>query len=66
MWDQILEQFKDDAEALMVIHGGSEGMKKKEVMQQGLTENQYRAAVKRIRMKLLSSTNGGRRDDHDG
>jgi len=50
----------------MVIHGGSEGMKKKEVMQQGLTENQYRAAVKRIRMKLLSSTNGGRRDDHDG
>jgi hypothetical protein len=49
----------DDPEARLVLHGWSEGMKKKEIMQRGLSENQYRAAVKRIRMKLLTPTNGG-------
>lgn len=57
--NRIFVQFTDDPEALLVLQGCSEGMKKKEIMQRGLNENQYRAAVKRIRMKLLPPTNGG-------
>ena len=57
--NRIFVRFMDDPEALLVLQGWSEGMKKKEIMQRGLSENQYRAAVKRIRMKLLTPTNGG-------
>jgi hypothetical protein len=57
--NRIFGQFEDDPEALSVLQGWSEGMKKKEIMQRGLSENQYRAAVKRIRMTLLGPTNGG-------
>ena len=55
----LLELFKADPRALLVLQFWSEGMTKKEIMQQGLSENEYRAAVKRIRMKLLGPTNGG-------
>jgi CheY-like chemotaxis protein len=57
--NRMFVQFMDDPEARLVLQGWSEGMKKKEIMQRGLSENQYRAAVKRIRMKLLPPTNGG-------
>ena len=64
----VLGQFKDDQEALLVLQGWSEGMKRNEIMQEhGLNEKQYRATVKRIRMKLLSPTNGGGGGEkHDG
>jgi hypothetical protein len=53
--NRIFGRFQDDPEALLVLQGWSEGIKKKEIMQEhGLSENQYRAAVKRIRMKLLT------------
>jgi CheY-like chemotaxis protein len=53
--NRIFGRFQDDPEALLVLQGWSEGIKKKEIMQEhGLSENQHRAAVKRIRMKLLT------------
>jgi CheY-like chemotaxis protein len=55
-----LERFKDDPKARLVLQVWSEGMTRKEIMQEGLSENEYRAAVKRIRMKLLTPPNGGR------
>jgi CheY-like chemotaxis protein len=58
----ILGQFKDDPEATSVLLGWSEGMKRSAITQEGLSENQYRATVKRIRIKLMSPTNGGRRE----
>ncbi len=65
--NRILRIFKDDPEAMWVLQGWSEGMKRNEIMQEGLSENQYRATVKRIRMKLLSPTNGGGGGEkHDG
>jgi CheY-like chemotaxis protein len=66
-FNRILGQFKDDSEAMVVLQGWSEGMKRNEITQEGLSENQYRAAVKRIRMKLLSRPNGrGGGEEHDG
>ena len=63
----ILGQFKDDPEAMLVLQGWSEGMKRNEITQEGVSENQYRATVRRIRMKLLSPTNGGGGGEkHDG
>jgi CheY-like chemotaxis protein len=65
--NRILGQFKDDPEATLVLLGWSEGMKRNEITTEGLSENQYRATVKRIRIKLLSPTNGGRGGKkHDG
>jgi CheY-like chemotaxis protein len=59
-FNRILGMFKDDPEAVLVLQSWSEGMKRNQIMQEhGLSEKQYRAAVKRIRMKLLSPTNGG-------
>jgi CheY-like chemotaxis protein len=68
---QIVETFatfKNDIEATQVLQGWFDGLEKNEIMQKyGLSENQYRAAVKRIRMRLLSPTNGGRGGEkHDG
>jgi len=64
--NRIFVQFMDDPETLLVLQGWSEGMTKNEIMQRGLSENQYRAAVKRIRMKLLTPTNvGGGGEKHD-
>jgi hypothetical protein len=64
--NRILRMFKEDLEATSVLQGWSEGMKRNEIMQEGLSENQYRATVKRIRMKLLSPTNNGGGEKHDG
>jgi CheY-like chemotaxis protein len=64
--DQIRGMFKDDPKAMSVLNGWLEGMRRNEVTQEGLTENQYRSAVRRIRMKLLSPTNGaGKEENHD-
>jgi CheY-like chemotaxis protein len=58
--DGMFRDFKDDKEATFVLEGGSEGMKKHEIMQKyELTEKQYDAATKRIRLKLLGPRNGG-------
>jgi hypothetical protein len=61
-------EFKDDTEATQVLRGWYDGLKKNGIMQKDeLSENQYRAAVKRIRMKLLGPTNGDRGGEtHDG
>ena len=65
--NRILRIFKDDPEAMWVLQGWSEGMKRNEITKEGLSENQYRATVKRIRMKLLGPTNGGGGGEkHDG
>ncbi len=68
--EQIAEafaEFTDDMRATQVLQGWFDGLKKNGIMQKyGLSENQYRATVKRIRMKLLSPTNGGGGEKHDG
>ena len=66
--DRISETFNDNPITLFVARGLSEGLTKKEIMKEGgLSENEYRAAVKRIRMKLLSPPNGGDGGEkHDG
>jgi len=57
---KVFAAFVGDLESTQVIQGWFDGMKKNGIMQKyGLSENRYRAAVKRIRMKLLSPTNGG-------
>jgi CheY-like chemotaxis protein len=58
--NRIFGMFKDDPEAIFLLQGWSEGLKRNTIMQEhGLNEKQYRATVKRIRMKLPSPTNGG-------
>jgi len=64
-FNRVLGQFEDDLEAVLILRGWSEGLKKNEILEEGLTDNQYRAAVKRIRIKLLSPTNGKGREKHD-
>jgi CheY-like chemotaxis protein len=65
---EVFAEFADDVEATQVIQGWFDGLKKNGIIQKcGLSENRYRAAVKRIRMKLLSPTNGsGGGPKHDG
>jgi len=56
----MFRMFKEDKEATFVLEGGSEGMKKNEIMQKyELTEKQYDAATKRIRVKQWGPRNGG-------
>ena len=64
---KVFAEFVGDLESTQVIQGWFDGMKKNGIMQKyGLSENRYRAAVKRIRMKLLSPTNGsGGGQKHD-
>jgi CheY-like chemotaxis protein len=58
--DRILTMFQDDPEATQVLHGLLDGLKKNEIMPRyGLAEKKYAAAVKRIRVKVLSQRNGG-------
>lgn len=65
--ERMFRMFKDDKEATFVLKGGSEGMKKSEIMQKyELTEKQYDAATKRIRVKLLGPRNGGDGADKHG
>ena len=65
---EVFAEFADDVEATQVIQGWFDGLKKNGIIQKyALSENRYRAAVKRIRMKLLSPTNGsGGGQKHDG
>ena len=65
---EVFAEFKDDVEATQVIQGWFDGLKKNGIMQKyELSENRYRAAVKRIRMKLLSPINGREGGQkHDG
>jgi hypothetical protein len=65
--DQVLTMFKDDPEATQVLHGLMDGLKKNEIMPRyGLVEKQYAAAVKRIRVKVLSQKiGGGGAEKHD-
>jgi CheY-like chemotaxis protein len=64
-FNRTLERLKDDPAALLVLQGWSQGMNRNEILEEGLSENQYRAAVRRIRIKLLSPKNGGG-EKHDG
>jgi CheY-like chemotaxis protein len=58
--EKIFRMFKDDRDAILVLEGWSEGMKKIEVMQKyELTAKQYDAATKRIRAKTWGPRNGG-------
>jgi hypothetical protein len=45
----LLKMFQGDDEAILVIEGWVEGMSGPEIMELGLTKQQYEAAVKRIR-----------------
>jgi hypothetical protein len=63
---QIMEEFTDDPVATLVLQGWAEGLKRREILQQGLSGDQYRTAVRRIRKKLLGPTNGGGGKKHDG
>jgi CheY-like chemotaxis protein len=65
---EVFAVFEDDMEATQVIQGWFDGLKKNGIMQKhGFSENRYRAAVKRIRIKLLSPNNGGGGGEkHDG
>jgi hypothetical protein len=57
---RVLAMFKDDPEATQVLHGLIDGLRKNEIMPKyGLTKKEYMAAVKRIRLKVLSQSNGG-------
>lgn len=58
--DRVLAIFKDDPEAIQVLRGLLDGLKKNEIMlRYGLGEKQYAAAARRIRVKLLGPRNGG-------
>ena len=51
--DQILAIFKNDREAVAVVEGLLEGLKKNEIVQKyGLAQKRYEAVLKRIRMRL--------------
>jgi len=57
--DQVLGLFKDDSEALQLLLGLIDGLKKTEiVVRDGLDEKKYAAALRRIRLRLV-----GRRND---
>jgi len=64
--DRVLAMFKDDSEATRVLRALLDGLKKNEIKSRyGLDERKYAAAVKRIRVKLLSRRNcGGRGEKH--
>ena len=53
--------------ATQVLRGWLDGMKKNGMLEECESYREsYRAAVKRIRMKLLSPTNGREGEKHDG
>ncbi len=65
--NQIFAAFHDDKDATRVLQGWFDGLKPKEIRQKdGLDENKYAAAVKRIRTRLLSgrsACNGSKQHD---
>ena len=65
--DRVLTLFKDDPQATQVLHGLLDGLRKNEIMPRcGLTEKEYLAVVKRIRVRVLSQRNGGGSGDKHG
>jgi CheY-like chemotaxis protein len=64
--ERIFGMFYVDEHASLVLQGLSEDMKKNQIMKKyELTEKQYDAATKRIRLNLSSRRNGrGRGDEH--
>jgi CheY-like chemotaxis protein/DNA-directed RNA polymerase specialized sigma24 family protein len=53
IFDRLLGHFEDYPEDRSILQGLSEDMTKKQIVQEGgLSENQYRAALKRIRKKM--------------
>lgn len=57
--ERILKEFEDSPEAAQVLRALAQGKRKNHIMQEcGLTENQYKAAVRRIRVKLSRRDNG--------
>lgn len=62
--ERILSQFEGDAEAAQVLRGMVQGKRKNHIMQElGLKENEYKAALRRIRTKLSNGSGRGG-DDH--
>lgn len=56
--ERILVLFEDDREALLLLQGLIDGLKKTEIMSRhGLDEKKYAAALRRIRLKLLDGRN---------
>lgn len=56
--DRVLVLFEDDPEALQLLQGLMDGLKKTEIMSRdGLDEKKYAAALRRIRLKLLDGRN---------
>jgi len=60
--DRVVELLQDSPQAAQVLRGLMEHLKKTEIMSKyGLDEKQYAAAMRRIRVRLLSETNNGNR-----
>jgi len=60
--DRVLGLFNDDSEALQLLRGLMDGLRKTEIMSRyGLEEKEYAAALRRIRLKVLSQRNNGSR-----
>jgi hypothetical protein len=60
--DSVLELLQDSPHATQVFRGLVERLKKTEIMSKyGLDEKQYAAAMRRIRVRLLSERNNGNR-----
>ncbi|MGE5736729.1 MAG: response regulator, partial [Acidobacteriota bacterium] len=58
--DRILSRFEECPAATQVVRSMLQGKRKNHIMQEcGLTENQYKAILRRIRMKLSSRENNG-------
>jgi len=63
--NQILAMFKNDREAVAVIEGLLDGLKKNEIVQKcGLAQKTYEAVLKRIRMRLSRLRPDDRGDEH--
>ncbi len=62
---RVLSRFRDDHEATTIIHGLLDGLRKNEIIQKhGFTQKRYKAALKRIRMKLCKRQPDGPGDEH--
>ena len=60
--DRVFGLFMDDSEALQLLRGLMDGLKKTEIVARyDLDEKKYAAALRRIRLKLLSRRNDGSR-----
>jgi len=65
--NRVLAEFKDDAEATLILQGWMDGLKRNEIMSQyGLVREKYTAAVRRIRLKALAGKSNGRGGNRNG